>query len=83
MSIRDLEHAIDSTRNDLNQTLHALQARLSPKRRLKAAWGATRAGGADVARDGVAWAVSHPITVLAIGAVLLLAVCTRPQARPR
>ncbi len=81
MSIQDIESAIDATRNDLNQTLHALQARLSPTRRLKAAWGATQAGGAGVVRDGVAWAMRHPASVLAISAVVVLAVCTRPVTR--
>jgi hypothetical protein len=83
MSIRDLEHAIDATRRDLNQTLHALQARLSPIRRLKAAWGATQAGGTGAVRGGVTWAISHPVSVLAIGAVVVLAVCARPVGRRR
>jgi hypothetical protein len=83
LSIRDLEQAIDSTRNDLNQTLHALQARLSPTRRVKAAWGATQAGGAGAVRGGLAWAISHPVSVLAIGAVVVLAVCARSVDRRR
>jgi hypothetical protein len=83
MSIRDLEQAINSTRNDLNQTLHALQTRLSPARRVKAAWGVTQAGGARAVRGGLAWAISHPVSVLAIGAVLVLAICTRTSDRRR
>jgi hypothetical protein len=83
VSIQDLEQAIDSTRNDLNETLHALQARLSPTRRLKAAWGATQAGGAGAVRGGLAWAISHPVSVLAIGALVVLAVCTLPVNRRR
>lgn len=83
MSIRDLERAIDATRHDLNQTLHALQARLSPTRRLEAAWGATQASGAGAVRGGVTWAISHPVSVLAIGAVVVLAVCARPVGRRR
>jgi Protein of unknown function (DUF3618) len=83
VSIRDLEHAIDTTRNDLNETLQALQARLSPTRRLKAAWGATHTGGAGAVRGGVAWAISHPVSVLAIGALVVLAVGSRPVTRRR
>jgi len=83
MSIRELERAIDSTRNDLNQTLHALQERLSPARRFKSAWGATKVSGAGAVRGGLAWAISHPVSVLAIGTVVVLAICSRPIDRRR
>jgi hypothetical protein len=77
MSVHDLEQAIDATRRDLNQTLHALQDRFSPARRLEAAWGATRIEGAGAVRGGMSWAISHPVTVLAIVAVMVLALYPR------
>jgi hypothetical protein len=83
MKIDDLEQQIDVTRRALDQTLHALQARLSPTRRLKAAWGATQAGGAGAVRTGFAWAISHPVSFFAIGAALVWAVRARPEARRR
>ena len=83
MKIDDLEQQIDVTRRELDQTLHALQARLSPTRRLKAALGATQAAAPRAVRTGVAWAISHPVSVFAIGAALIWAVCGRPEARRR
>lgn len=83
MSIQDLEQQIDVTRHELDQTLHALQDRLSPARRFKAAWGATKTSGAGAVRNGVAWAISHPVSVLAIGAAVVLAIWARPDVRQR
>jgi hypothetical protein len=81
MKIDDLEQQIDVTRREIDQTLYALQARLSPTRRLKAALGATQAAAPGVVRTGLAWAISHPVSVFAIGAALVWAVCGRPEAR--
>jgi hypothetical protein len=83
MKIQDLEQQIDVTRHELDQTLHALQARLSPARRLKAAWGATRTGGEGAVRTGVAWVAAHPVSAVAIGAALIWAVYARPETRRR
>jgi hypothetical protein len=83
MKIDDLEQQIDVTRRALDQTLRALQARLSPTRRLKAGLGATQAAGAGAVRTGVAWAISHPVSVFAIGAGLVWALRGRPEAPRR
>ena len=81
MTIHEMEDEIEMTRRELEQTLQALQARLSPRRRLGEAWGATRTGGRDAVRSAVSWATSHPAQVLAIGAALMLAVAMRPAGR--
>lgn len=83
MKIADLEQQIDVTRRELDQTLQALRARLSPTRRLKAALGATQTAAPGAVRTGVAWAISHPVSVLAIGAALVWAVRGRHEGRRR
>ena len=83
MTIHEMENEIEVTRHELEQTLQALQTRLSPSRRIKAALGATRSGGRDALRNAFTWALAHPGQVLAIGAAVVLAVSLRPDGGSR
>jgi hypothetical protein len=83
MTVQELEQQIDATRHALDQTLHALQARLSPTRRVRAAWTATQEGGASALRGGLTWAIAHPISVVAVSAAVVVALCARPFLRQR
>ncbi len=81
MNIQELEQQIDATRHELDRTLQALQEKLSPGRRLKAAWGSTQAKSLGALRTGVNWAISHPVPVLAIAAAVVFAIWARPDKR--
>jgi hypothetical protein len=81
MNIGEMQHQIELTRNELDQTLEALQAKLSPRLRLRAAWDATQATGLDAIRRGTGWAIAHPVSVLAIGAAVVFAILWRPDVR--
>ena len=81
MTIGELEREIEVTRHELDRTLGALQARLSPRVRLRAAWDATQTTSVSAARSAAGWAISHPAAVLAIGAVVVFAICFRPDVR--
>jgi hypothetical protein len=82
MNIREMEQQIEVTRHELDETLRALQARLSPTRRLRSAWSATRDGGLGAVRSGVGWALAHPVSLFALGAAAVVwAVRHRPDAR--
>jgi hypothetical protein len=81
MNVDDMQRQIEVTRQELDQTLEALQAKLSPRLRLKAAWGATQATSLDAVRSGIGWATSHPGAVLGIGAAVVFAICFRPDVR--
>lgn len=81
MNIDDMQREVEATRDELDQTLEALQAKLSPRLRLRAAWDTTQATSLGAVRSGVGWAISHPVAVLAIGAAVVLAVCFKPQVR--
>lgn len=83
MNIHDMEHQIDVTRHELDRTLQALQEKLSPSRRLKAAWGTTQAKSLGAVRTGVNWAISHRVPVLAIGAAVALTIYVRSVRRGR
>jgi hypothetical protein len=81
MNIADIEQHIEVTRHELDQTLETLQAKLSPRQRLRAALDATQTASLGAVRSGVGWAISHPVMVLAIGAAAVFAVCFRPEVR--
>jgi hypothetical protein len=81
MSIGDLQRQIEVTRHELDQTLEALQAKLSPRRRLRAAWDTTQATSLSAVRSGAGWAISHPAAVLAISAAVVFAIWFRPDVR--
>lgn len=83
MNIQEMEHQIDVTRHELDRTLHALQDKLSPRRRLKSAWGITQAKSLGAVRTGVNWTISHRVAVLAIGAALALTIYVRSTHRGR
>jgi hypothetical protein len=81
MNIADMQRQIDVTRDELDQTLEALQAKLSPRVRLRAALNATQQASRGAVRSGVGWAVAHPGLVLAIAAAAVFAVCFRSEVR--
>ena len=81
MNVDELQHQVEVTRHELDQTLGALEAKLSPRVRLRAAWDTTQATSLGAVRSGVGWAMSHPVAVLAIGAAVVLAVWFRPEVR--
>jgi Protein of unknown function (DUF3618) len=73
MNVEPIEHQIEVTRQELDQTLDELQARLSPGRRIKAALHAAQEGGSHALHRGVSWTISHPVAGLAVAAVFAIA----------
>jgi hypothetical protein len=76
-----LEHDIEVTRHDLDATLEALQAKLSPRRRLKAAVSSARASGSLGAQRMIDLARRHPRPLAVLGGCLLLLIVTRQPRR--
>jgi hypothetical protein len=83
MNIGDLQRDIEVTRHELDQTLEALHAKVSPRLRLRAAWDATQATSLGAVRRGAGWAIAHPVSVLAIGAAVVFAISFGPEVRRR
>ena len=81
MNIDTIEHQIEATRHELDQTLTALGARLSPSRRARAAWEIAQQRGAAATRTGVTWASTHPLWALGIAAAVVCSVCLRRPVR--
>jgi hypothetical protein len=81
VNIDTIEHQIEATRHELDQTLTALGERLSPSRRARAAWGVAQQRGAAAARTGVSWANAHPLWVLGIAAAVVCSACLRRPVR--
>ena len=66
MSIGQLEDEIEATRAELNATLAALQARLSPRQRLTNLWHATQERRTQFAGHAERWVRDKPYMALGI-----------------
>jgi hypothetical protein len=73
VNLQQIELEIEATRRELGQTLEALHARLLRARRLKVAWGLTRATSLRTLTGGAKWLAAHPALTLTLGAGLLVA----------
>jgi len=83
MNVSELQRQIEVTRHDLDETLEALHAKVSPGLRLRAAWDATQTTSLSAVQSGVGWAISHPFAVLGIAAAVVFGVCFRSGLRRR
>ncbi|MFL6600376.1 MAG: DUF3618 domain-containing protein [Steroidobacteraceae bacterium] len=81
MNVSELQREIELTRHELDETLEALHAKVSPSLRLRAAWDTTQATSVSAVRSGVGWAIAHPITVLGIAAAVVFTVSFRSDLR--
>jgi hypothetical protein len=82
-NLHALEHDIELTRHDLDVTLEALQAKLSPRRRLKAAVSSVRESGSLGAQRMIDLARRYPRPLAVLGGCLLLLMVTRQPRRSR
>jgi hypothetical protein len=78
-----MEQNIELTRRDLDETLEALQDRLSPRRRLRAAVQAARETGSTLAQNVTSTARRYRTPALIVSACVLLAIAARAIAQRR
>jgi hypothetical protein len=80
-NLHALEQDIEVTRHDLDATLEALQAKLSPRRRLKEVVSSARASGSLGAQRMIDLARRHPRPLAVLGGCILLLMVTRQPRR--
>jgi Fic family protein len=81
--LRNLEQDIAKTRDELDQTLEVLQARLSPRRQLENAINATRAQGGQYVRLATRTARRYPMPFVIAGIGLLITAVRATRRRAR
>lgn len=69
--VRQIEQEIEATRAELDRTLAALQARLSPRRRVQAALRTARERGGELAQQTLQLARQQPIAFVVAGMSLV------------
>lgn len=91
-SVHEIELEIEATREELDRTLDALQARLSPRRRLQAAIRSARVRGnrladrgGELARDAAGMVKRQPLpfVVAAVGVIAIFAARVAIRRRGR
>jgi hypothetical protein len=79
----ELERQIERTRQELDRTLEALQARLSPRRRLKEAVASARENSVKWAGDVREKIKRDPMPFAVVGGTVLLAIVAGSLIRRR
>jgi hypothetical protein len=79
----EIEREIEQTRQNLDRTLEALQAKLSPRRRLEGAVASAREQGSKWAGDVQAMIKRDPRSFAVVGGTVLLAIVAGSLMRKR
>jgi exonuclease VII large subunit len=78
-----IEREIERTRQELDRTLAALEARLSPRRRLKEGVASVRENGQRLAGEVAAMVKRDPMPFAVVGGTVLLAIVAGMAMRKR
>jgi chromosome segregation ATPase len=77
----EIEREIEHTREELDRTLEALQAKLSPRRQLEQALTHARASSRRVTHSAVEMMKRNPVPFAIVGATLLVALIAASRGR--